>query len=88
MPDDMVPSKRLRAGDADRDAVLQILQQAHAEGRLSVEELGERQDRALQARFTDEFDDLVEDLPEGRELVAGVAPVSHPARRRPRDGAG
>ena len=71
MPDDMVPSKRLRAGDADRDAVLQILQQAHAEGRLSVEELGERQDRALQARFTDEFDDLVEDLPEGRELVAG-----------------
>lgn len=70
---DMDPRKRLRAGDVDRDAILNVLQQAHAEGRLSVEELGERQDQALRATYTDQFDDLVEDLPGGRELVAGVA---------------
>lgn len=70
---DMVPRKRLRAGDADRDAVLEVLQRAHGEGRLSIEELGERQDRALEARYTDQFDELVEDLPEGHELAAGSA---------------
>ncbi|MEO7589173.1 MAG: DUF1707 domain-containing protein, partial [Arachnia sp.] len=75
---DMVPRKRLRAGDADRDAVLGVLQQAHAEGRLSIDELGERQDRALEARFTDQFSDLVDDLPGGHALVvdagSGIAP--------------
>ncbi|RMB61998.1 DUF1707 SHOCT-like domain-containing protein [Tessaracoccus antarcticus] len=82
---DMVPRKRLRAGDADRDAVLEVLQRAHGEGRLSIEELGERQDRALEARYTDQFDELVEDLPEGHELAAGSAsrvaprPTSLPA---------
>ena len=68
---DMVPRRRIRAGDADRDAVLEVLQQAHAEGRLSIEELGERQDKALVARYTDQFDDLTEDLPNGQGLVAG-----------------
>ncbi|MDO5735301.1 MAG: DUF1707 domain-containing protein [Propionibacteriaceae bacterium] len=67
----MVPPRRLRASDADRDAVLQVLQQAHVEGRLSVEELGERQDEALKARYTDQFDELVDDLPAGGHLVAG-----------------
>lgn len=77
---DMVPRKRIRAGDADRDAVLEVLQRAHGEGRLSIEELGERQDRALEARYTDQFDDLVEDLPEGRELVAGATSGVVPRR--------
>lgn len=81
MPDDTVPSKRLRAGDADRDAILQVLQQAHAEGRLSIEELGDRQDEALRATYTDQFDGLVADLPEGRGLMtAGESVV---AARRP-----
>ena len=69
MPDDIVPSRRFRAGDADRDAILQVLQRAHVEGRLSVEELSERQDQALRATYTDEFAVLVADLPEGRELA-------------------
>lgn len=67
---DLAPRRRLRASDADRDAVLQVLQQAHAEGRLSIEELGERQDLVLRAKYMDEFRDVVDDLPEGRELVA------------------
>lgn len=77
MPDEHLPSKRLRAGDADRDAVLQVLQQAHAEGRLDIEELAERQDKALRATYTDEFASLVNDLPAGREILAlGNAEIS------------
>lgn len=69
MSDELVPHKRLRAGDADRDATLTALQRAHAEGRLTVEELRERQDAALQARFTDELGGLLDDLPEGVEFA-------------------
>lgn len=67
---DKDPRKRLRAGDADRDAVLDVLQRAHADGRLSIEELGERQDVVLRARYMDQFDGVVEDLPEGRDLMS------------------
>ncbi len=84
----MDPSRRLRAGDTDRDAILQVLQQAHAEGRLTVEELGERQDTALRATYTDQFGELVEDLPGGRELATGVASgvVPRPAVHLPVSG--
>ncbi len=87
---DMAPRKRLRAGDADRDAVLQVLQQAHAEGRLSLEEMGERQDHVLRAKYLDQFADVVDDLPEGRDLVsadsgelAARRPAGPPARGAP-----
>ncbi|GAB3813480.1 hypothetical protein GCM10028820_08280 [Tessaracoccus terricola] len=82
MSDHPVPRKRVRASDEERDAVLTVLQQAHAAGRLSVEELGERQDLALQIRYLDEVTDLVDDLPEGSHLlpaaVAGDAPTVRP----------
>lgn len=61
---------RLRAGDADRDAVLEVLQEAHASGRLTISDVTERQGRALEAVFTDELPGLVADLPEGRQLAA------------------
>ena len=74
---EMAPRKRLRAGDADRDAVLDVLRQAHADGRLSYEEMGERQDEVLRATFLDEIAGIVGDLPEGGELspstTAGLA---------------
>ena len=77
MADDLVPQRRLRAGDAERDEVITILQNAYAAGRLSVDELGERQDRALQATYVDEFDPLVDDLPEGHQLARRIgAPVT------------
>lgn len=69
MSDHPVPMNRVRAGDQERDAVLEVLQRAHAAGRLSVEELGERQDLALQIRYTDEVSALVDDLPEGSHLL-------------------
>lgn len=65
---------RMRASDADRDGVLAVLQDAHAAGRLTLEDLAERQERALRATYTDELPTLVADLPEGRSLHgAGLA---------------
>ncbi|WP_040160991.1 DUF1707 SHOCT-like domain-containing protein [Nigerium massiliense] len=69
MPSDH-PHKRLRIGDVDRDRVLNVLHEAHGAGRLTFDELNERQDRALAARYADEFAALIDDLPEGQELVA------------------
>lgn len=73
MPDDLVPRPRMRAGDADRDDTLRVLQQAHAAGRLSVEELGSRQDAVLAAQYVDDLLPVVADLPEGALLQAGPA---------------
>lgn len=56
-------SSRIRASDADRDRVAALLQEHHAEGRLSAEEFGERVDAALQARTMGELDELLADLP-------------------------
>lgn len=79
----MQPRKRLRASDEERDYVLHLLQQAHAAGRLDVDELSERQDRAFGAKFSDEFIEVLDDLPEGREVVAVLRPrpVQEPRRR-------
>jgi Domain of unknown function (DUF1707) len=56
-------SSRLRASDADRDRVAALLQEHHAEGRLSAEEFDERLDVALHARTLGELDELLADLP-------------------------
>jgi hypothetical protein len=60
MPSD---SSRIRASDADRDRVAALLQEHHAEGRLSAEEFDERLDVALHARTLGELDELLADLP-------------------------
>lgn len=65
---EMEPRRRLRAGDNERDAVLSVLAQAHTDGRLSVEEMGERQDVVLNAIYVDQLGEVVGDLPEGRAL--------------------
>ena len=80
---EIVPQRRIRAGDVDRDAVLELLQNAHAAGRLDVEELGERQDAALRARYTDELTGLVEDLPEGQVVADSIATPVVPSSAAP-----
>lgn len=72
--------KRLRAGDADRDAVLEVLHTAFAAGRLTPTDLADRQEAALAARFIDELPELVEDIPEGAPLTGGWG-ASVPAPR-------
>ncbi|NLE97864.1 MAG: DUF1707 domain-containing protein [Propionibacterium sp.] len=61
--------RRMRASDEERDAVLRIVQEAYAAGRLDIEEAEERQDRVLGARYTDELGGIVDDLPEGQHIV-------------------
>lgn len=79
MSDPQPPARRLRAGDQERDTLLNILEQAYADGRLDADELRERQAKALQLRFTDEMADLVDDLPEGRELGPGTSVTPRPS---------
>ena len=64
------PDPSLRAADADRDAVADRLRTAHAEGRLTVEEFGERLDAAFAARTMGELAGLTADLPAERARVA------------------
>jgi hypothetical protein len=60
-------SPAIRASDAEREAVVARLQAAGGEGRLALEELAERVDRALAATTRDELEPLTRDLPEQRE---------------------
>jgi hypothetical protein len=64
----------VRASDRERDAVLQRVQQAFAEGRLDDAEFDERMRAALTARTRAELDALLADLP-----AATAAPASAPA---------
>ncbi|MFI5802483.1 DUF1707 domain-containing protein [Streptomyces sp. NPDC051561] len=61
----------LRASDADRDRVADILREAMAEGRLDAEEHGERIDAVYRAKTVAELEPLVRDLP-----VPGARPQS------------
>jgi hypothetical protein len=54
---------RMRAGDKDRQRVVELLGKHFGEGRLTVEEFDERVVRAHSARFLDELPPLSADLP-------------------------
>jgi len=66
----MTHHESLRASDADRDAVIDRLRKAAAEGRLEPEELEERVEDALRARTYGELARLVSDLP-GSSVARG-----------------
>ncbi|WP_254665981.1 DUF1707 domain-containing protein [Streptomyces sp. WMMB 322] len=65
----------VRASDADRDRVADILREAMAEGRLDAEEHSERVDAVYKAKTLGELEPLVRDLPAGRTHEA-AAPAS------------
>lgn len=64
-----IPEHRFRASDAERDSTLSILEQAHVEGRLDVDELRSRQSLALSAKYREELLELTVDLPSGTGLT-------------------
>lgn len=76
-----MPSSRpeLRAGDADRDRVAELLRRHYADGRLTSDEFSQRTDAAYAARTYGELDALTTDLP---ALPAAATPVAPVARRR------
>ena len=64
-----VPAPQLRAGDADRDAILTQLSEHFGAGRLTAEEFDERSGQALSARTLGELDELMWDLPRIRDRM-------------------
>ena len=54
---------QVRAGDADRDRVVERLNIAYSEGRLSQDDHDGRLESALSARTYADLDQLVTDLP-------------------------
>ena len=65
---------KLRASDADRDRVVEVLSMAYSEGRLSKDEYDGRLQDALSARIYADLDQLVTDLPVAR--TTAVTPVA------------
>jgi Domain of unknown function (DUF1707) len=53
----------LRAADRDRDEVAEILREQYAQGRLTLEEFGERSAKAVSAKTMGELHALTADLP-------------------------
>ncbi|MEU3098114.1 DUF1707 domain-containing protein [Streptomyces sp. NPDC006967] len=85
----------LRASDADRERVADILRDALAEGRLDMEEFGERLDATYSARTYGELAPITRDLPgRGSPGVPAVSLTKEPepgddwGSRVLRDGAG
>jgi len=74
------PGSELRAAHADREAVAERLREAAGDGRIDLEELEERLERAFAAKTYGELDALVADLPgegdlPGQELMGpGAGP--------------
>jgi hypothetical protein len=74
-----VPDPRqLRASDADRERVAQVLHQALSEGRLSLSELEQRLDVVYAAKTYAELEPVTSDLPTASPVAVG--PDLAPAR--------
>ena len=65
---------KMRAADADRDRVVEVLSMAYSEGRLTKDEYDGRLENALSARTYADLDQLVTDLPVAR--ATAVTPVA------------
>src|ERR1700689_1043019 len=70
-----VSAEDVRASHADRDQVVEIIRDAMAEGRLTLEELDQRVESALGARTLRELATLTRDLPEQPRRGESAVPV-------------
>ncbi|MFI6375795.1 DUF1707 domain-containing protein [Streptomyces sp. NPDC050546] len=77
MTDDAVPD--LRASDADRERVAEVLRDALAEGRLDMTEFEERLDATYQARTYGDLVPITRDLPASGVAVPAVSLSKDPA---------
>ncbi|MFK4691966.1 DUF1707 SHOCT-like domain-containing protein [Streptomyces pristinaespiralis] len=67
------PGGAIRASDADRDRIADILRDALAEGRLDAEEHSERIDAVYRAKTVGELEPIVADLPAAAPRAEGAA---------------
>ncbi|MFC9729424.1 DUF1707 SHOCT-like domain-containing protein [Streptomyces roseolus] len=82
------PQGSLRASDADRDRVADILAEALALGRLDAEEHAERVEAVYRAKTVGELEPIVRDLPAADGGPAGARPEPAPAAYGPEDAEG
>jgi Domain of unknown function (DUF1707) len=81
MAQDLPPVANIRVGHRERDAVVSALQEAAGDGRLSMAELDDRLDAALQAKTYADLDVLVADL--SVELPSRALTSALPQAQRP-----
>ena len=74
--DDSAGYARMRASSADRERAIDVLKAGFTEGRLTREELEDREGRVLKARTYGELGALTCDLPAGP--LGGLVPASGP----------
>ncbi|MFY9935041.1 MAG: DUF1707 domain-containing protein [Streptosporangiaceae bacterium] len=80
LPTESGQSPVIRASDQERDAVLQRVQEAFAEGRLDDTEFDQRMRAALTARTHADLDQLLADLPAAAEHRTAPAISRGPGR--------
>jgi hypothetical protein len=73
----------LRASDADRDRIADLLREALAEGRLTADEHAERVEGVLAAKTVGELDVFIRDLPAAHTGSAIPAHTAVPSRPSP-----
>jgi Domain of unknown function (DUF1707)/Cell wall-active antibiotics response 4TMS YvqF len=71
----------LRVSDADREATVVRLREAGGEGRLTLEELADRVERADAVRTWGELEALTADLPASTGIAASVPDAARKERR-------
>jgi hypothetical protein len=81
MAEDLPPAANVRVGHRERDAVVAALQEAAGDGRLSMAELDDRLEAALQAKTYADLDPLVADL--SVELPSRGLSSAGPQAQRP-----
>ena len=69
-----LPDTPIRASDAEREHHVELLREHAAQGRLTIDELSERLDRAYAAGTRDELAVLIEDLPPRERRAAPPRP--------------
>ncbi|MEU6233415.1 DUF1707 domain-containing protein [Kitasatospora sp. NPDC047058] len=73
-----VAEAEMRASDADRERVAELLRDAYAEGRLDVEEHAERIEAAYAAKTMGDLAPLTRDLPAHRSISFEKPPLDAP----------
>lgn len=77
----------MRVGDAEREATAAELREHYASGRLTLDELNDRIDRAFAAKTRGDLDGLMRDLPSARPGTAGQSWQHGPGAGRGPNGA-
>jgi len=70
------PGRKVRVGDAEREAVAAALREHYAQGRLTGDDLDERLAAVFTARYADDLRRITDDLPGSSGLPGSSAAAS------------